>query len=133
VCDHLQERVGVRGVRLNEPLNGHELWDLLVKRAHGPLHEVTGGLPLGTDAVGAQPHATVHSAHTIPVINEGKVVEQGYVSYVKMLHLERLTSTPTWLQRLILEEPPTQTRAAATHPPLPIFLFHLLPFLFNLF
>uniref|UniRef100_A0A0A9CLY2 Uncharacterized protein n=1 Tax=Arundo donax TaxID=35708 RepID=A0A0A9CLY2_ARUDO len=38
VVDRLQERVGVRGVRPNQPVHGHELRDLAVQRAHGPLH-----------------------------------------------------------------------------------------------
>jgi predicted secreted protein len=76
------------------------------------LHGVTGGLPLGTNDVGAQSRATVRNAHTIAVIDEGKVVEQGYRSYIKMLQLQRLTSMLTWSQRLILEELPTQTNCS---------------------
>jgi hypothetical protein len=53
-----------------------------------PLHRVTGGLPLGTNNVGAQSRATVRNTHTITIIDEGKVVEQGYRSYIKMLQLQ---------------------------------------------
>jgi hypothetical protein len=51
--------------------------------------------PPRTNAVGAQPRATVCNTHTIAVIDEGKVVEQDTDrSYIKMLQLQRLTSTP---------------------------------------
>jgi hypothetical protein len=35
-----------------------------------------------------QPRANMCNAHTITIINEGKVVEQGYRSYSKMLQLQ---------------------------------------------
>jgi hypothetical protein len=88
--------------------------------------------PPRTNAVGAQPRATVCNTHTIAVIDEGKVVEQGYRS---ILHQNAATVAThlhaTWLQRLILKNYLLKP-SAATHPPFPYFCF-ILYFYFLIF
>jgi ATP-binding cassette, subfamily B (MDR/TAP), member 1 len=66
---------------------------------------ITGSGRTTTAIVVAHRLATMHNAHTITIIDEGKVVEQGSHShllkhnpdgsYVRMLQLHQVTSMPT--------------------------------------